>query len=283
MNANPQLAWVCAILTAAVMAMLVGRLLALRLPEWTPFITLQTRLGQLGYDRRAVSAWVWTLLLTNAAFATLGCIAFQLDVLVIGLAAFVVVLLRCALSWLIERRERLLRSQVCDAASVVAGALAAGDAPAIAVEDATRRTPQPLQKFLARITADYRRGVPLEEALATTERTLALDSFSLVSSAISVAMRRGGRITEALGRIAESLHQQQALDDKLAAVTASGRNAIATMSVFPVLFAAVFYCLDPYGYEVMLATPLGQAIVVMLIATMYIAIRWAKSILNRAK
>lgn len=283
MNANPQLAWACAMLTAVVVAMLVGRLLAVQIPQWTPFVAMQARLGQLGYDRRGVAAWVWTLLLTNAAFAALGCVAFELDVLVIGLAAVVVVMLRWALNLLIERRQHLLRSQVCDAASMVAGALATGDAPAMAVEDAARRTPQPLQKYLTRVVADYRRGVPLDEALATTERALALDSFSLVSSAISVALRRGGRLTEALGRIAEGLHQQQALDEKLTALTASGRNAVATMTVFPVLFAAIFYRFDPHGYQVLLSTPFGQAIVVLLIATMYIAIRWAKAILDRVQ
>lgn len=273
-------AWTCAAVSGALTAMLMGWLLAIRFPRWAPFQARLTRLAQLGYDRRRLAAWVWALLLTDAAFAALGLATLSIDLIVVGGAGLLVVLLGRLLRRLIEQRERRLRNQLCDAASAIAGALAAGTAPALAVEEAAHRTPQPLQRFLAKVTADYRRGMPLAEALQITERGLALDSFSLVSSAVSAALARGGRLTESLSRIADGLHQQQALDDKLAALTASGRKAMATMSVFPMLFAGMFYSLDPYGYDLVLASPTGQALTVLAMATMFISMRWAKAILD---
>jgi Flp pilus assembly protein TadB len=269
------------LLVAAIAAMAVGHLLALRVPRIFPFARRRKRLAQLGFDYQRTTAWVWTLLLVNIAFTLLWLITSDLTIIVLGAALLQMAALNWGLRWTIQRRERLLRNQLSDAATSIAGVVTAGTSPALAVGYVAARTPVPLQAFLMRVAADYQRGVPLGEALQAVERTLALDSFSVLSSAVCVTLQRGGRLNEALERIATALCQQQALDDKLTALTASGRSAIVTLTVFPVLFIGGFYWMDPYGYNLLLEASFGQALCVATMATVFFALRWAKVILDR--
>jgi len=246
-----------------------------------PFQARIQRLQELGIDRFWTCSIVITLLIASAGMvAWLGIVRGQYVI-----AAAVVPLVWAALGWglgeCVVRRERLLRNQLAEVAIVMSGAVRAGMTPALSLARSAADAPAPLAAVLQRIVRDYERGVPLRAAMKAAGDRLALDSFTLMVTAINVTLELGGRLDEALDRIADSINNQQRLEDKLSAATASGRSALLLMAVFPFAFSAFSYQLDPGGYEVITASFAGQLGIGCMLLMVYLALRWGKAILDQ--
>jgi len=93
-----------------------------------------------------------------------------------------------------------------------------------------------------------------------------------------VCHERGGKVTEALDRIAASLLEMQRLERKIEADTQSGRRVAILLGIFPFLFLGGFYVLDPEGTGLIFSTIPGQVVLVVVIAIVYFCMRWADKI-----
>lgn len=246
-----------------------------------PFRERVDRLAVLGFDPRAV----WSAILTFfvAAWGAATFLAFFKGQFAI--AAAVVLFAWAGVGWGlnmgIKQRESKLRNQLAEVAIVMSGAVRAGMAPAMALARSAAAAPVPLSPILHRIVQDYERGAPLRSAMKAAGDRLELDAFTLLITAVRVTLERGGRLDEALDQIADSICDQQRLEDKLEAATAGGRNALLLMAIFPFGFSAFSYQLDPGGYDVIFASFSGQLGVCGLLLLIYLALRWGKAILDR--
>lgn len=187
---------------------------------------------------------------------------------------------RLYLRSLIDRRSYLLRDQMVGLVTGLANAARAGLSLAQGIENVAGETPEPLAAELRRIVRDYRGGRPLAHALNDARDRLQLDSFTLFTSALLVSIERGGKITEALERIGHSLQENQRLERKLQAETESGRKVVVILAVFPAVFLGLFYFLNPDGTALLFTTILGQLVLLVVIALVYFAVRWANKILS---
>jgi tight adherence protein B len=217
-------------------------------------------------------------------FAMVGTfiVSLLLGIPLIGLAVVFLIYIapRYALEYIIARRRSLLRDQMVGASMAMANAARAGLALAQALETISTETPQPLAAEFRHITQDYGRGRPLPDALRDAKDRLVLDGFTLFTSAILTCLDRGGRITDALERISKSLQENQRLERKLEADTATGRKVVILLTVFPVVFLLGFYLMDPSATGILFSTVLGQLVVVAVLALAYGAAHWARKILT---
>jgi Flp pilus assembly protein TadB len=102
-----------------------------------------------------------------------------------------------------------------------------------------------------------------------------------MTTAVDINLECGGRLDEALCQIAENICDQQRLEDKLDAATASGRHALLLMALFPVGFTAFLYRLDPGGFDAISASTTGQIGIGGSLLIIYLAVRWGMAILDR--
>jgi Flp pilus assembly protein TadB len=86
-----------------------------------------------------------------------------------------------ALSWIIESREKLLRSQTLALAIGLQGLVRGGLVLSSAFESLAHETPLPLGKQISKVSFEFRRGRPLIEALNAVRAKLRLDAFSLLA------------------------------------------------------------------------------------------------------
>jgi len=187
---------------------------------------------------------------------------------------------RILLAIAIRRRGFLLRDQLVGACVGLANACRSGLSLAQAFEAVTVDLVDPLKSEFARVVGEYQAGRTFRDALLATKERLNLDSFSLLVSAILVCMERGGNLTEALDRISRSLQENQRLERKLEADTQSGRMIVIVLCVFPFLFLAGFYVIDPEGTSLIFVTTLGQIVLSGVIVCVYMAGRIAQKILT---
>jgi tight adherence protein B len=180
----------------------------------------------------------------------------------------------------IARRRALLRDQMVGASILLANATRAGLALAQGLETVADESPEPLASEFRRLVREYQRGRPLNDALRDAKVRLNLDGFTLLVNAVLTCLERGGKVTEALERISRSLQENQRLERKLDADTASGRLVVLMLGIFPFAFMGFFYVMAPDAMGLMFSTIIGQVIVVIIGILVYVSVKWAKRILD---
>lgn len=186
---------------------------------------------------------------------------------------------RFVLEGRIARRRSLLRDQMVGASVTLANAARAGLSLAQGLESLSKEAPEPIATEFRRLVREYQRGRPLAEAIRDAKERLNLDGFTLFASAVLTCLERGGKITEALERISRSLQENQRLERKLEADTASGRRVVLLLGAFPIVFLLGFYALDPAQGGLLLHTILGQIVLLVIGVLVYASVRWARRIL----
>lgn len=226
--------------------------------------------------QRRLRLWGLSLL---ACFVVVG-LLLQMPVIAVAIDVLLLLAPRYVLQFQVEKRKVLLRDQMVGATVALANASRAGLSLAQGLATIGAETPEPLAGEIRRISNEYERGRPLQEAIETTRRRLNLDAFTLFASAIQVSLERGGKITEALERISHSLQENQRLERKLAADTESGRQVVVILALFPLVFLGGFYLLDPHGVGMLFSTLIGQGVLVFIGLLVYASVRWSIRILN---
>jgi len=185
------------------------------------------------------------------------------------------------LTWRLHRRRMKLRDQLVGAMQMLANSARAGQSLAQGLDSVSRDVAPPLSGELRQMMSEYHLGRPLAEAIDDAKARLQLDSFSMFASTITISLRRGGRVTEALERISRSLRENQRIERKLESETAGGWRVVMILTAFPFVFLAAFYFLHPEGTLLMFQSLIGQVLVILIIALVVASVWWSRRILNR--
>jgi tight adherence protein B len=241
---------------------------------------LTPRMQQLSLDTRRLPALLrWWGLSMAATF--LVCLLVLHIPLIGAVAVYVIYIMpRTILEMWIGRRRALLRDQMVGASVLLANATRAGLSLAQGLEAVGNESPEPLASEFRRLVREYQRGRPLGEALRDAKSRLNLDGFTLLVNAVLSSLERGGKVTEALERISRSLQENQRLERKLDADTASGRKVVVLLTVFPFGFLIVFYLLAPETVGLLFTTLLGEIVVVIIAVLVFASVKWAQRILT---
>jgi tight adherence protein B len=188
-------------------------------------------------------------------------------------------LIYLGLPWVIDelllRRRVLLRDQIVASASCLARHSEAGAALGQGLEAVAREVANPLAQQFRRIVFDYEHGQRLADAVQAARERLQLESFSLFAAAIQVTLVRGGRINEALARISHSLQENQRLERKIAADTASGRRVVQLLAFFPLGFLLMLQFMAPNEVRLLYTTFVGNVVLALALLIEYAGIRLA--------
>jgi tight adherence protein B len=243
------------------------------------FADLSPRLRELSMDQSQLPRYLrlWGLAMLGVLVLTT---VLRLYLLVPAAVYLLYILPRYLLEARIRQRRTLLRDQMVGAGVALANATRAGLSLAQGLESIAKEMPEPLATELRRIVGEYQRGRPLPEAIRDAQQRLRLDGFTLFASAILTCLERGGKVTEALERISKSLQENQRLERKLDADTASGRKVVFLLGVFPLVFLGGFYALDPQGTGLLFSTLIGQGALLAVGVLVYFSVRWAQRILS---
>lgn len=233
----------------------------------------------LGIEEARIPTFLrwWGLALTGT-FAVVG-VVLGMWPLILPAMYLVYIAPRLWLKCLIRRRQIRIRDQLVGATAALANTARAGMSLAQGLESVCRETQPPLASELGRIVREYHGGLPLATALSNAKDRLQVDSFTLFASAVLTSLERGGRITEALDRISRSLQENQRVERKLEAETASGKKVVRILAAFPLFFLAVFFVIYPQGTTMLFTTRSGQIILAVVLVLVFLSVRWSNKIL----
>jgi tight adherence protein B len=176
-----------------------------------------------------------------------------------------------AIPYLYLSRQRLRRmeqyeAQFPDALESLARAMRAGHPLQGAIEILAAEMPAPLGPEFRRIRDERRLGMPWKATLDKfTERVPILEVRLFVAAAL-VSTRSGGRFTEVLENLAETVREGVALRGEIRAVSAHGRMTGGVLTALPFGIAAMLYMTSPEYLLTLVDHPFGPTMIGAAIA-----------------
>ena len=128
-----------------------------------------------------------------------------------------------ALQIKVERRRKAFEEQLPDVLSLIAGSLRAGWGIQQSIELVVEEIAEPAASEFARVQAETRFGLPLEQALGRMADRLDSEDFRWTVSAINIQREVGGNLAEVLDIVATTIRQRAELRRHVSALTAEGR------------------------------------------------------------
>jgi tight adherence protein B len=178
-----------------------------------------------------------------------------------------------------KRTQRFaeLEAQLPDAMDFLARALRAGHPFAVSLEMLTQENDPPLSVEM-RITADERRlGRSWEDAFRNLSRRVPSLNLRLFVGAVQMQTRTGGRLSEVLTQLAETMRESNGLRGEVRALAAHGRVTGAVLTFLPVAIAVMMWIVNPAYLRILLEDELGR----YLIAAAIVALIAARIITGR--
>jgi tight adherence protein B len=238
------------------------------------------RLGEIGFDDPFLRTKVF-LLETMLAVSLLISSVSYLGVFLGGVLMAVMFHARAMiLTWIIDKRERLLRQQTLSLAVGLHGLAQSGQNISDSIQEMATETPAPLGKQIARVASNYRLGRPLNESIAEARSILRMDAFSLLVTSITCAIKEGTELTDALVGVQESLEHRDQVERQLSAKTSTARTTILILSCTPFGFFTLFYLVMPDSMQLIFLTSSGKILLAIIIGILYTGVAWARSLMR---
>jgi tight adherence protein B len=151
--------------------------------------------------------------------------------------------------WLIgrkrQRRREQFEAQFPDALESLARMMRAGHPLASAFEVLGAEVPAPLGAEFRRMADERRLGAPLDEVMESFVARVRVDEVRLFVAATLLQARTGGRLTEVLERLAETLRESAALRGEVRALSAQGKMTGTVLTLLPLGIATMLYVTAP--------------------------------------
>lgn len=179
-----------------------------------------------------------------------------------------------------QRRMDLFESQFPDALESLARAMRAGHPLQGAIEILANDLPAPLGPEFRRIRDERRLGMPWKSTLEKFSERVPILEVRLFVAASLISSRSGGRFTEVLENLAETVREGVSLRGEVRAVSAHGRMTGGVLTLLPFGIAAMLYLTSPDYLLTLVDHPFGPmmigAAIVFVIAGHFVIQRIVK-------
>jgi tight adherence protein B len=147
--------------------------------------------------------------------------------------------------WLNARYVRKFDEQLTDALGTMSNALRAGLSISQAFESVVDSGMHPISDEFALLLQQMRVGMSFDDALSSLEKRIGSDDLTLVTTAIDIARRTGGNLTEIFDSISETIRARMRIERKVRTLTAQGRLQGLIVSLMPLFLCIVMTVMKP--------------------------------------
>lgn len=165
------------------------------------------------------------------------------------------------LLFLIERKRKLMATQIQDSLMNIADALNSGHVIGKAIEIVGYETPYPLGNEFLRAHSEMETGKTLEDALEDMKKRVDLSDFTMAINAIEIQYEVGGKLEPLLRNIAKIINERQELKKDIEKTISSSKMVGVVLLCAPIFFAIVFTMLNKEQFAVMFEVLAGQLMI----------------------
>jgi tight adherence protein B len=217
---------------------------------------------------------------TGMVILALGFLGFAVGRHVIGAilgGALGVFLPHAMIRYLRRRRLKKLEEQLVDGIQRLASGVRAGLNLVQSMGLVARDGPNPFRQEFTHMMREYEYGVSIDEAMNNAADRIGSSDFRLLFSALHTHRERGGRLSDTLDRIADSIREIQRLENQVQTLTAQGRATARWLGAMPVVIMLILYFfVDPSGVIRLFTTPFGNLIFAGIVALTVLGFLWIR-------
>lgn len=157
-----------------------------------------------------------------------------------------------------SRRFNQFREQFPDALDSLSRALKAGYPFVSALESVANESEAPVSNELRKTFVEVNLGEPLEMALSNLSERMPLPEVNLFAAAVQIHARTGGRLSDVIARLTDTMREQVALSGEIRAISAHGRLTGLILTLVPVGIAGMMVVVSPQYIGILLHHPYGK-------------------------
>jgi tight adherence protein B len=143
------------------------------------------------------------------------------------------------------RRRRLFNIQLVDALGSMSNALRAGFSVNQAFETVVQAGEKPISQEFGVLLQQMRVGMNFYDALQSLDKRVGSDDLTLVVTAIDIARRTGGNLTEIFDKIGVTIRERMRIERRVQTLTAQGRLQGIIVACMPAVLGGVMTALKP--------------------------------------
>ncbi len=170
------------------------------------------------------------------------------------------------LMWAKKRRAAAFAHQLTGFITILNNSLKAGYALPAALEVVRGEMKNPMKQEMNIVTQELRLGEPLEKALRSLYKRLPSEDLDLIVTAIVVAERVGGQLTNVLAGLESTIRERYKVSGKIQALTAQGKMEGLIVGLLPIFIGGAISLIDPKMMEPMFTQPTGWLMIGAIIA-----------------
>lgn len=144
-----------------------------------------------------------------------------------------------------DRRRRRFNEQLVEALGQISNALKAGFSITQAFETVVANGENPIAQEFEVFLQQMRVGISFSDALQNLERRVGSEDLELVCSAMEIARRTGGNLTEIFEKISLTIRERMRIERRVQTLTAQGRLQGIIVACMPALLGAVMTFIKP--------------------------------------
>lgn len=144
-----------------------------------------------------------------------------------------------------ERRRNRFNVQLVDALVHMSNALKAGFSINQAFETVVENGDNPIAQEFQLFLQQTRLGIGFNEALQNMDQRVGSDDLTLVCTAIDIARRTGGNLTEIFDKISLTIRERMRIESRVRTLTAQGRLQGIIVGAMPLVLGVAMTLLRP--------------------------------------
>jgi tight adherence protein B len=118
---------------------------------------------------------------------------------------------------------------------------------------------------------EWKLGMSWNQSLDNLARRVPLTDVAIFVAAVKLQMRTGGKLGEVLGRLAESMRENVAIQGEVKALAAHGKTTGMVLTGMPIFIALVMFWVNPDQMTLLLQNPTGRNLVAAALFCLVIA------------
>src|SRR5262245_10654934 len=203
----------------------------------------------IAYDWRPAYVLVAGVIAAAAIFYANSLLGFS--ILYVALAAVVVAVMvvRGLFGWQQGRFANKLFRQLPDTIALVTSTVRSGLPVQEAFRTVSREMPQPTAGQFAIVCSELSLGRAPEEAVEDIYRRTQVAEYAIFAVTLAVQMKSGGRLTETLETLGDTVRQRVALAARAKALAAEVIFSSRALSWAPVILGGLLYWISPQSVE----------------------------------
>jgi tight adherence protein B len=173
-----------------------------------------------------------------------------------------VLLVRAVFGWEQARYRRLLLRQLPDAIELVVSATRAGLPIREAFRGISQEMPAPTNVEFARIVNELSLGVAPDDALLALHRRTRVAEYAIFAVTIGVQIKSGGRLTETIQTLSETVRQRLAMAARARALASEAKASAVILTSLPFVGGALLSAIHPGYLDPLFHDPRGERMLI---------------------